>query len=226
MNIISIIPARGGSKGIPRKNIYSLQGKPLICYTIEHALASPDIDRVFVSSDDERILKISKSSGAETILRPTALAGDDTPLDDVINHVLEILDAEKYQVDLIVLLQPTSPLRTGRTLKQAISQFKKNINEFDSLMPLGETSSKIGTIEKQRFQPLYRPGIQRQDLKKTYYDCGTVHIFKPDLIRTGRFFGDKIFGFPIAWPESLDIDTMDEMQLADYHLSKKSHKKS
>jgi CMP-N-acetylneuraminic acid synthetase len=121
-NVIAIIPARGGSKGIPRKNIRLLAGKPLIAYTIEAAFTSK-MDKVIVSTEDEEIAEISKKYGAEVIERPKGLAKDETPTIDVIFHVLEILKAKNYNPDIVVLLQPTSPLRNAEDIYNAIKLF-------------------------------------------------------------------------------------------------------
>ena len=111
MNALAIIPARGGSKGIPRKNIYSLAGKPLMAYTIQQALASRKISKVVVSTDDEEIADVAREYGAEVVMRPEELALDATPTEPVLLHVLDYLEEkENYSPDLIVLLQITSPL--------------------------------------------------------------------------------------------------------------------
>jgi len=218
MKTVAIIPARGNSKGIQKKNVANLAGKPLLVYSIEQALQSSFIDKVVVSSDDDAILNVAKKFAVETIRRPPEFSHDTAPMDGVIKHALDILIKQNYEADLVVLLQPTSPLRRLNTVNSAISAFIKNRNKFDSLMPLSETSSKVGTLENKRFVPSYFPGAQRQELEKTYFDCGTIHIFKPEIIRAGKFFGERIYGFFIDWPESLDIDETDDMKLAEYFL--------
>ena len=121
--IIAIIPARGGSKGISRKNIKSLAGKPLIAYSIEAALKSKYINSVVVSTEDEEIAKISEKCGAEVIERPEELAKDEKPTIDVIFQVLEILRMKNHTPDIVVLLQPTSPLRDTEDIDNAIELF-------------------------------------------------------------------------------------------------------
>ena len=112
MDILSIIPARGGSKEIPKKNIISIGGKPLIAWTVEASIQSKYINRTIVSSDSAEILRISRKFGAETLKRPSYLSTDKSPSEPVISHTLTYLQKkERYQPDIIVFLQPTSPLR-------------------------------------------------------------------------------------------------------------------
>lgn len=219
MKILAIIPARGGSQSIPKKNIALLAGKPLISYTIKAAQQSKYIDKTVVSSDDEEILSAAQAEGAEPIKRPGELANNTSKMDQAMKHALAELKKQDCEPDLIVLLQPTSPLRSVGTIDGAIAAFIKNQDKFDSLIPLAPTSNKVGTIEGQAFKPKYPAGAQRQELEALYYDCGTIHIFKPKLINQGDFFGKNIFAFPIPWPESLDIDTPDDIALAEYYLA-------
>ena len=138
MNILAIIPARGGSKGIPRKNIKLLAGKPLIAYSIEAAIKSEFVNRVIVSTDDDEIEQISIKYGAEVIIRPKKLAEDDSPTIDGIIHALNILEKTGYLPDIVVLLQPTSPLRTQDDVDNAIIYYLKNKDKYDSLISICE----------------------------------------------------------------------------------------
>lgn len=220
MNILAIIPARGGSQGIPKKNITPVAGKPLINYTIKVAQQSERINKIVVSSDNDEILDVAKIEGVVAIKRPVELAGHNSKMDGAINHVLTELNNQGYKADLVVLLQPTSPLRSIETLNTAIDVFIENQENFDSLIPLAPTSNKVGITENNVFKPMYPAGVQRQELTQLYYDCGTVHIFKPEVLIRGDFFGKNIFAFPIPWPESLDIDSHDDLDLAEYYLQK------
>lgn len=221
MKILCVIPARGGSKGIPRKNISVLAGKPLIDYTIEQAKQSKLFGRIVVTSDATAILDVARQhSRVHLIHRPGHLAGDTTPMTEVLVHALGEMEKQKYLPDLVVLLQPTSPLRSVATVKKAVTSFSERVSDFDSLMPVAKVSSKIGTIEEGLFVPQYRVNAQRQELKELYYDCGTVYIFKPALIERHNLPGEKIFAFVVPWPESLDIDTPSDMKLAELLLKK------
>ncbi len=220
MKIVGLIPARGGSKGIRNKNLALLSGRPLLVHTIRQAKRSKYLDKIVVSSEEEKILTVAKAAGSEVILRPSEFARDDSRMDDVMIHALSVLASQQYIADLVVLLQPTSPLRNDKVIDTAIDAFLPKRDQYDSLVPLEETSAKIGIIDHGRFMPQYLPGMQRQELSVIYHDCGAVYIFKPDVLRCGEFFGKRLFAFPIAWPASLDIDTPEDLQLAEYYVEK------
>jgi len=224
--ILAIIPARGGSKGIPRKNIKELTGKPLIVYSIEAALKSKYINKIVVSTEDEEIAEISKKYGAEVIKRPRELAKDSSSIIDVLKHVLEKLrEKENYNPDIIVLLQPTSPLRTVKTIDSAILIFRDKFEYYDSLIPLYLIEGKIGIIMRERYIPNYILGSRRQDIEPIYRECGTIFIFKPDLIKNGEMFGEKILPFVIKkYKESIDIDTTDDLKIAEFFMGLKNDK--
>ena len=142
MNILAIIPARGGSKGILRKNLRLLNGNPLIKYTIESALQSKYVTRTIVSTENKQIMRISKSLGAEVIQRPNSLANDNSPLEPVIHHVLDHLKRkENYTPELIILLQPTSPLRNANHIDESIVQFKQK--KLDSILSVSESKALV-----------------------------------------------------------------------------------
>ena len=132
--ILAIIPARGGSKGIPQKNVRLIAGKPLIAYSIEAGKNARMVSRVVVSTDDTEIAEVGKKYGAEIIMRPPELAEDKTPMDPVLRHVVEVLGREGYVPDAVVLLQPTSPLRTAAHVDGAIEKFLGN--DVDSLISI------------------------------------------------------------------------------------------
>ena len=135
--IVAFIPARGGSKGIPGKNIRKFAGKPLIVHSIEQAISTPQIESVYVSSDDPTILKISENSGALAISRPQLISGDSATTESAVDHFLELLEADNNLPDVIVLLQATSPHRPENSLSHAIDHFLTN--KFDSLVSLSPT---------------------------------------------------------------------------------------
>lgn len=219
MNILAIIPARGGSKGIPKKNIINLDGKPLITYSIITALKSKYIDKIVVSTDDEEISRVSKEAGASVIKRPTELSLDNSKMDGVIKHVLLELEKERYIPALVVLLQPTSPLRTAETVDQAIKSFLEEESKFDSLTAVFPISNKIGIIKNGFYCPKLEMGKQRQELEKFYKECGTIFIFKPNIINTDKFFGNNVYPFIITnLRETVDVDTYDDLKLAKFFI--------
>ena len=220
MKIISVIPARGGSKGLPGKNIIPLCGKPLIVYTIEQSLSSKLIDQTVVSTNNKKIKEISIKHSVKVIDRPAKLATDKASIESCISHIIRFIEA-----DLVVLLQPTSPLRRIKTIDSAIKLFVDNFKRYDSLIPLYEIEGKIGKIHKNRFIPNYKIGSRRQDLEKLYKECGTIFIFKTSVIQKQEFFGKRILPFVITnYDESIDINTHNDLKLAEFFLKMKNQK--
>jgi len=209
---IVIIPARGGSKEIPGKNIKPLGGKPLLGYSIEAAKSSQKIDRVIVSTDSKEIAVVSQKHGAEIIMRPQALAADISPSEDALIHVVESLESnEKVQVDLIVCLQATSPLRPPELLDQCIDKLKEK--DGDSLLtvcsePLfyWRESNGLGeSIHNYRNRPM-RQLTSKSDI--IYKENGSLYIMKRDiLIKQRNRLGGKIILFPMEVEDSFEIDS-------------------
>ncbi len=219
--ILAIIPARRGSEGIPRKNIVDLCGKPLITYSINSALKSKYIDKVIVSSDDEKVLSMARSYKVEAVKRPKKIAGRNSKIDLTIKHVLNLLKEQNYLPEIVVLLQPTSPLRTVETIDKSIQIFLKERNKYDSLISLYNIGGKIGKLSQNQYKHLSKPGKQRQQIEPFYKECGTVFIFKPDVIMSGKFYGERIYPFVIkSAREALDIDSYKDLDLARFYLKK------
>jgi len=216
--IIAIIPARGGSKGIPKKNIIVLNGKPLIAYTIEAALKSKYISEVVVSSEDEEILKVSKKFGANIIKRPYKLAHDVSPCEPVILNVLKELKKNKKGFDVIVLLQPTSPLRDAIDIDNAIELFfKKNATALISVykplhspfkaFKLSNNGLLEGIVDSET------PFKCRQDIPICYYPNGAIFIIYTKLfLKYKKLFTDKTIPYVMPEEKSIDIDTHEDVQ--------------
>jgi len=203
--ILAVIPARGGSKGIPRKNIRMLGGKPLIAYSIETALSSKFVDTVLLSSDDEEIIEIAKIFGAKTLKRPKQLAGDNVPLDPVIFHAL--INCEKEEgtdYDYIISMQPTAPLLRHETLDEAICEIiDKNC---DTLIGVRDETHLYWTKKNNEFTPLYKERLNRQYLDPIYKETG-LFISKRNIINKYSRIGGKLFIFNTPFEESIDIDS-------------------
>lgn len=221
--ILAIIPARGGSKGIPKKNIININGKPLIHYTIEVAKESKLIDRVIVSTDDDEIAEISKKLGAEVpFIRPLDLATDDTPTFPVIRHALEWLkENENYMPDLIVLLEPTFPLRTVEKVDEAIKVISSD-KEADSLRGVCEPFQnpyKMWTLKGKYLVPLLEEGAYthkkpRQTLRKVYWQNGFIYISRyKTLMEKGSIHGEKILPFILDSDKFIDVDIEEDLKL-------------
>ena len=206
---LAIIPARGGSKRLPRKNILDLCGKPLIAYTIEAALKSKYIDKVIVSSDDDEILNISLNFGAETIKRPVELASDTATTFDAIKHTID--NFEKY--DYIVLLQPTSPLRNENHIDEAIELLEeKQADAIVSVCEMDHSPLWSNTLpEDGNMRGFLREEIlnkRSQDLEKYYRLNGAIYICKTDKLLENKsfFLKDNIFAYIMDRKSSIDID--------------------
>lgn len=214
MRILGIIPARGGSKGIPKKNVKLLNGKPLIAYTIEAALAS-NLDRVVVSTDCEEIASISKGYGAEVMMRPAHLAEDKTPTLPVIQDVVAKLDEEFATV---MTLQPTSPLRTLEHINEAIELFKNDI-EADSLVSILEVPHNYMPEKLMNLNGKYLIGNsevkRRQDVSTTYARNGaSIYITKTKKL-SEYIFGGKILPYFMSKVNSFDIDDMEDWEIVE-----------
>jgi CMP-N-acetylneuraminic acid synthetase len=226
MNILALIPARGGSKRVPNKNIRNLGNKPLINWTIERALSTPELSKVIVSTDDPIIAEIAESAGANVPwLRPKELAGDRSSSADVAIHAIDWYEEENGKIDGVLLLQPTSPFRTIKTIQRAINLFK----EF-------EGSSLVG-VSLARNHPLYRldkedkflvpcsfqtdSSIKSQEFSQIYEINGAIYLISPNELRLRHSFIGKnlrpvITNSPI---ESLDLDTELDFKIAESFLS-------
>lgn len=221
MRILAIIPARGGSKGIPRKNVRLLKNKPLIGYSIECAKKSKYKLDCIVSTDDSEIEYISKKFGATVIKRPDYLATDEVTLDPVINHAVnfyEKLRNEKY--DIVITIQPTSPLLSSQTLDDAIKCFIEN--DYDTLLSVtNHPHLSWGRDEQNNIIPLYKERKNRQYLPDHFIETGAFVITKRKFITENNRFGKNISVYEIPKNESIDIDTPQDWWIAERELSKK-----
>ena len=183
METFALITARGGSKGIPRKNILPFGGKPLITWTIEAALKAKCIDHVFVSTDDQEIAQIAQKAGADVpFLRPSELSQDESPSIDTVLHTLNIYKT----IDNLFLLQPTSPLRTYLDIEQSMRLFlSKNCPSLVSIVECQKNPLFNFSLEKNmKIKPIKNiyPPNHRQDIEKTYILNGGIYLAKPDFL--------------------------------------------
>lgn len=214
--IIAIIPARGGSKGIPGKNIKIFAGKPLIVHSIEHALTTPQIDTVYVSTDDDEIAKVSRKVGAEIIHRPREISGDTATTESAIAHTLSVL---KEKPNIIVLLQATSPLRPKSSIENAIDKFING--NYDSLLSISPTHRFFWKIKNGQINAEYdymnrprRQAIKQEDIK--YVENGSIYIFtREHFEKNGNRLGGRI-GY-VIFPEeySFEIDNYSDFEFLE-----------
>jgi len=218
---LAIIPARGGSKRLPHKNVLDLNGKPLIAYSIEAGLDSSYIDKVVVTSDDDEILTISKKYGAVTINRPNELASDIATTFDAIKHAVD--NCEKY--DYIVLLQPTSPLRNEKHIDEAVELLEsKKSNAVVSVCKMDHNPMWSNVLDHS----LSMKGFlgdeilnkRGQDLDKYYRLNGAIYICETDkLLKEESFFlKDNIFAYKMNRESSIDIDEEIDFKMAKVFL--------
>jgi CMP-N,N'-diacetyllegionaminic acid synthase len=225
-SIIAIIPARGGSKGLSRKNVRILNGKPLIYYTIEVALGTKPIDRVIVSTEDDEIANISRNYGAEVIARPISLALDNTPSLPVFQHVIKYLeDNEQYDPDIIIILQPTSPLRTVCDVEGALNKYLES--RCDSMVSVCRAEHPpylMFTIEDNKMKPIIQNRekiTRRQDAPIVYRLNGAIYIAKKDFIMSeNKIMDENTIAFEMPVERSVDIDNQIDLEFAEF-LSKK-----
>ena len=220
-HVLGIIPARGGSKGLPRKNIRPLLGKPLIAWTIEQAKSSRYIDKVIVSTDDPEIAEIAKKYGAKVpFLRPRELARDDSLTIDVIMHALGVLKAENYNPDIIILLQPTSPLRNAEDIDSAIELFlNSDCESVVSVCEVGHSPYWCFEIEDGYLKSLFGDEylrMRRQELEKVYMPNGAIYISTPQtLYKCESFYCNHTIPYIMPTRRSIDIDNEIDFMLAE-----------
>ena len=225
-SILAIIPARGGSKGIPRKNLLVLAGKPLIVHTIEHALQARSVDRVVVSTDDPEIAAVSKQYGAEVIWRPAEISGDTASSESALLHALDFLErTEGYRPALVVFLQCTSPIRHPKDIDQAVQTLLDE--DADSLLSVVPFHLFIWRLVDGQGQPVdydHRHRPRRQDRQPEYMENGSIYVFKPWVLR--RFnnrLGGKIALYVMDGWSSVDINTLRDFELCEWIASRMHH---
>jgi CMP-N,N'-diacetyllegionaminic acid synthase len=217
MKILGLIPARGNSKGLPKKNLYPIKGRPLIYYTIKASLGSKYITDTYVSSDDDKILKISADLGANTLRRPDEYATDTSSTHSVIKDAIDQLKKNNKIYDVIVLLQPTSPLRDNYDIDSALEiLFKHNCDSVISVYNIGykpfksyyrNTKGYLGGIFNDTF-----PNMRRQDLPDAFMANGAIYIINTKtFIKFGKLITKKTLPYIMDKEKSHDIDVLEDI---------------
>ena len=230
MTALVVIPARGGSKGIPRKNLLAVGGKPLIAWTIAQALEAQEDGAeviVAVSTEDAEIAEVAAAHGARVIERPAELATDTAPTEPTVLHAMDVVEAEGTVLDAVVLLQATSPVRRPATIRRALAQFRAS--GADSLVGVvGESPffwrlpSAPGESAEAAYDVTARP--RRQELRPEqlhYFENGSLYVTAPPIYRDhGNRIGGRVDLFVLDEVEGVDIDTLADVAAAESMLAR------
>ena len=226
MNIVAVIPARGGSKGIPLKNLQPVQDKPLIVHTIEHAQSSQLINRVVVNTDHSEIASVAKNCGAEVLSRPKEMGSDTSEVDPLLMWTVnKIEEIDSARVDIIVLLYPTAPLRRVSAIDEAINMV---VSEgFDSVLSLYRDETYLwrvndGVVEPTNYIPAERAPRQLEGWNQ-WAENKALYVMKRDLLmESGCRLGGRIGYVEMSKGESIDIDEPDDLDLCRQIMKQKS----
>ena len=219
--ILVVIPARGGSKGIPRKNVRLMAGKPLISYAITCAKNSKYDMTVAVSSDDEEILSVGEKYGAVRILRPAYLGEDHVTIDPVIYHATGFMEErEGLKYDIVITMQPTSPMLSVETLDGAISEFIER--GYDTLLSAVNDPHLSWRRENGKCVPNYKERLNRQYLPEEMRETGAFVITRRQFVKENSRFGNEVSVYPVPENESGDIDTIEDWWIAQMQLERKT----
>ncbi len=224
MRVLGIIPARGGSKGIPRKNVKLLNGKPLLAYTIESAIAAKRLDRTILSTEDNEIAELGLSLGIDVpFMRPPELSGDEAPTFPVVMHAVEELEKAGDRFEAVCLLQPTNPLRRSEDIDRCIELLEST--GADSVVTVSEVPHQYNpnwvylqndygelTLSTGETRPIAR----RQDLPRAFYREGSVYVTRRSVLyRYEDLYGRRLRGYEIDRSRSVNIDTEEDWHRAE-----------
>ena len=225
MKYVMLIPARGGSKRFPGKNIYPLAGKPLLAHSIEYSRRVLPDTEVYVSTDSEEIAAVARKYGAVVIKRPVELSGDLCSSDVVLQHAATELLSLRKEFDYMIHIQATNPLRPEGMMGEALRIIE--LEKCDSLFAVTPQVRKLGHLAEGRFIPWnFTFGQRSQDMETLYFENGLLYISHRDLILNGRIRGDSLYSLIVDHPFGfLDIDTREDFELVEYYFEKyKSHR--
>jgi CMP-N,N'-diacetyllegionaminic acid synthase len=227
ISVLGVIPARGGSKGIPQKNLRVVAGRPLLAYTADAALASTRLTRAIVSTDDPEIADAARGLGLEVpFMRPAELAGDATLMLPVLQHAVRAMAADGFAADAVVLLQPTSPLRRAGHVDRAIELLASS--GADSVVTVVEVPHQFNPVsvmrlEGERLVPFHDgpPVLRRQDKPRVFARNGpAVLAVRTAVLERGSLYGDDVRPLLMTAEESLDIDAEADLELLEWHLAR------
>jgi len=234
-NILGVIPARGGSKGLNKKNIKPLMGIPMINYTIQASLDSKLMEDCLVTTDSEEIASIAKRAGAWVpFLRPADLSGDHAPTHPAIQHAIDFYESsKKIRVDHVIVLQPIAPLRTADDIDGAIKKYSRHQPEGDSLISVCRADDFHPQTLYKKAEPFLEAWEERtvytkrrQELKTVFWRNGAIYISRRDLVMDqGRIIGDHLLYYEMPWSRSVNIDGLWDFKVAELFLKNKAFMK-
>ena len=212
--VLAVIPARGGSVSVPRKNIMPLRGRPLLAYTVEQARRVSALDLTVVSTDDREIAAIAEGLGVRVVDRPAALATNEAPTEWALLHALDTLASEQV-FDLVVVLEPTSPFRTADTIRSCLERIAAS--DAPALLTVCPTYQSLGRVENGRFRRLDPSAPRRrQERQPLYFECSSVYICRTEhLRRTGSLVADDWLAVPVPADEVFDINNAEDFVIAE-----------
>jgi len=220
---LAVIPARGGSKSVPLKNIKKLCGKPLLAYTVQSAKESMSINRLVVSTDHPQIAQVAREFNTEVITRPAELATDEAPTEWALLHVLdELKRLYGFEPDIVLTLEPTSPFRTPRLIDRCVEVFKTT--DADSVIGVVESRSCYGKIINGKFEFLF-PGQprRRQERMPLYKESSTIYGTKTKILRQKKsVLGDMLYPIIVSEEEAIDINTPFDFEFAEIYMKLKT----
>lgn len=223
MVVLAVIPARGGSKSVPLKNIRELCGKPLIAYTIESAQKSISINKLVVSTDHPQIAQVARDFSTDVIIRPAELATDEAPTEWALLHVLdELKRLYGFEPDIVLTLEPTSPFRTPQLIDRCVEVFETT--EADSVIGVVESRSCYGKIINGKFEFLF-PGQprRRQERIPLYKESSTIYGTKTNILRQKKsVLGDILYPVIVSEEEAIDINTPFDFEFAEVYMKLKT----
>lgn len=224
-NTLCIIPARGGSKRLPRKNTRLVDGLPLIAHSVLQARRARLVTRTVVSTDDDEIANITARHGGEVVRRPLELAGDEATSESALRHVIDTLKSEQYEPDLIVFLQCTSPVRQKDDIDRAVSKLIES--GADSCFSACRSHAFIWKQTPEGVQPVnydYKRRKREQDLLPEWRENGSIFVFRPwTLLEENNRLGGRIVIHEMDFWSSFQIDSLEELTLCDWILRTQPH---
>ena len=216
--VLCIIPARGGSKRLPRKNLMAIGGRPLLVHSIDHARASSRVARTVVSTDDDEIAEVSRRAGAEVIRRPSEISGDTASSESALMHSLDDLERRGFTPELVVFLQPTSPIRRSDDIDRAVGLLEDR--GVDSLFSACCNDKLLWRLVKGEPQPLnydYRNRHREQDFPAEFRENGSIYVFRPWVLRKhANRLGGKMAVYEMGFWASFQVDDENDVRLMEW----------